>query len=107
MTQTFVLTVNPTATLLVSGFTTAATAGAAHSFTITAEDVHGDVVTGFTGAVTLSSSDTQASFPVATYTFTSGSGDDNGVHTFSSTFLETAGTQSISATDTTDSLDRE
>ena len=50
------------------------------------------------------SSDSQASFPAAHYTFTSGSGDDNGIHTFSSTILETAGTQSITATDTADSL---
>ncbi len=91
------ITVNPAAatTLAVSGFTTPTTAGAAHNVTVTAHDAFGNVATGYTGTVTFTSSDAQAVLP-ANYTFTGG---DAGVHTFSVT-LKTAGTQSITATDT-------
>ncbi len=71
------------------------TAGAAHNVTVTAHDAFGNVATGYTGTVTFTSSDGQAVLP-ANYTFTGG---DAGVHTFSVT-LKTAGTQSITATDT-------
>jgi hypothetical protein len=66
--------------------------------TVTAEDAGGNVTTGYTGTVHLTSSDAQAVLP-ANYTFTTGAGKDNGIHVFSVT-LKTAGTQSITATDT-------
>jgi uncharacterized delta-60 repeat protein len=82
------------ATFTVSGYP-AATAGTAHTFTVTARDAFGNVATGYTGTVHITSSDGQAGFPV-NYQFT---GTDAGVHTFSAT-LKTAGAQSITATDT-------
>ena len=78
----------------VTGFPSPTTAGAAHNVTVTAYDAYGNVATGYTGTVHFTSSDAQAVLP-ANYTFTAG---DAG-HTFSAT-LETAGTQSITATDT-------
>ncbi len=91
------ITVNPAgaATFSVSGFTTPTTAGATHNVTVTAKDAFGNVATGYTGTVALTSSDARAVLP-ANYTFVAG---DNGVHAFSVT-LKTAGTQSITATDT-------
>jgi hypothetical protein len=90
------ITVNPAAfgSLTVIGFAAPATAGVASSFTVTARDTLGNLVTGYTGAVHFTSSDSQAVLP-ADYTFGAG---DNGSHTFSAT-LNTAGSQSISATD--------
>ncbi len=79
----------------VSGFPSPSTAGTAGSFTVTALNADGTVNTGYTGTVTFGSSDPQAMLP-ANYTFTTG---DQGVHTFTAT-LDTAGTQSITATDT-------
>lgn len=83
------------ATLTVSGFANPATGGTASSFTVTARDAAGNVATGYTGTVHLSSSDASATLP-ADYTFVGG---DQGAHAFSGT-LRTAGTQSITATDT-------
>jgi hypothetical protein len=74
---------------------TTTTAGAAYSFTLLALDAFGNVATGYTGTVHLSSSDAQAGLP-ADYTFTAA---DGGFHTFTVT-LKTAGTQSISVADT-------
>jgi hypothetical protein len=73
--------------------------GSAFSATITALDPYGNVATGYTGTVQITSSDTRAVLP-APYRFTTGSGGDNGVHTFGNGFtLNTAGSQSITATD--------
>src|SRR5205823_2992778 len=80
----------------VSGFPSPATAGEAHTITVTALDNAGNVLTGYTGTVHFSSSDPQAALPTTDYTSTAG---DNGTHTFSVT-LKTAGTQSLTATDT-------
>jgi subtilisin-like proprotein convertase family protein len=79
----------------VSGFPSATTAGQAGSFTVTARDASGNVATGYTGTVHFASSDLQAGLP-ADYTFTAA---DAGSHTFSAT-LKTAGTQSLTVTDT-------
>ena len=79
------------ASLVVAGFPTADTAGVANSFTVTAYDLYGNIATGYTGTVHFTSSDQQAGLP-ANYTFTTGTGDDDGVHTFSAV-LKTAGTQ--------------
>jgi hypothetical protein len=91
------ITVDPAAAsrLVVSGFPSPTTAGASHTFTVTAEDPYGNVATGFAGTVHFTSSDAKAVLP-ANYTFTAA---DAGTHTFSAT-LKTAGTQSITARDT-------
>jgi hypothetical protein len=88
------ITISPAATsqLAVSGFPTSTTAGVAHTVTVTAEDAFGNLTTGYTGTVHLSSSDSKAVLP-ANATLT------NGVGSFS-VKLKTAGTQSITATDT-------
>jgi hypothetical protein len=78
----------------VSGFPLSTTAGVAGGFTVTAKNTDGTTATGYTGTVHFTSSDGQAVLP-AFYTFTAA---DGGVHTFSAT-LETAGTQSLTATD--------
>jgi len=92
------ITVQPAAaqSLRVTGFPTADTAGASGSVTVTAYDAYGNVATGYTGTVALSSSDGNAVLP-ADYTFTA---IDRGTHRFTVT-LETAGAQAIAATDTT------
>jgi hypothetical protein len=83
-------------TMIVAGFPSPITAGVAGSFTVTLKDPYGNFATGYTGTVHFKSSDGKASLP-ANYTFTAA---DAGVHTFSAT-LKTAGTQSLTATDTT------
>src|SRR6185295_5684471 len=70
-----------------------ATAGVVFVFTVTAQDVSNNTANGYTGTVTFSSSDTQATLP-ANATLTAG------VATFSAT-LKTAGTKTLTATDTT------
>lgn len=73
------------------------TAGSPFDISVTAVDNNGNVVPGYTGTVTFSSSD---SFPGAlpgTYTFTAG---DQGTHTFSGGTLFTAGSQTLTAQDT-------
>ncbi|OWK40279.1 proprotein convertase P-domain-containing protein [Fimbriiglobus ruber] len=59
-------------------------AGAATTFTVTAVDHFGNVATSYTGTPVFTSSDTKAAFAPASYTFTSGTGSgfDNGTHTF-------------------------
>ena len=76
----------------------AVTAGVPFSLTVTVETSSNAVDTGYTGTVHFTSSDGSATLP-ANYTFTTGTGGDNGSHTFTAT-LETAGPQSITATDT-------
>lgn len=82
-------------TMTMSSFPSPVTAGASGSFTVTLKDAYGNVATGYTGTVHITSSDGKAVLP-ANYTFTS---VDAGKHTFTAT-LKTAGTQSIAATDT-------
>jgi hypothetical protein len=82
---------------LVSGFP-ATTAGVAHTFTVTATDAYGNLVSNYTGSVHFTSSDAKANLP-GNYTFNA---NDKGVHTFSAT-LKTAGAQSLTATDTSSS----
>ena len=62
---------------------------------MTAYDAYGNVATGYTGTVSLTSSDPHAVLP-SDYTFTAA---DAGQHSFA-VALDTAGTQSITATDT-------
>jgi subtilisin-like proprotein convertase family protein len=75
-----------------------ATAGQSFSITVTAENSSNQIVPTYTGTVHFTSSDSNAVLP-ANYTFT---GTDQGKHTFTVT-LKTAGTQSVTATDTVDS----
>jgi hypothetical protein len=81
--------------LTATGFPSPSTAGNAGTISVTAFDAYGNTATGYTGTVHFTSSDGKAVLP-ADYTFTSA---DAGSHNFSVT-LKTAGTQSISATDT-------
>ena len=89
---TFTVNAGTATSLSVTGFTSPTTAGASHTFTVTALDSNGNTATGYTGTVHFTSSDGQAVLP-ANSTLTSGTG------TFSAT-LGTAGSQSITATDT-------
>src|SRR5207253_2598695 len=73
-------------------FPASVTAGTGGTFTVTAYDAYGNVATGYTGTLHFSSSDGQAALP-DDVTLTNGTG------TFSAT-LKTAGTQSVTATDT-------
>jgi fibronectin-binding autotransporter adhesin len=96
-TITFVpgtLTVTPAvaSTLVVSGFPTQVTAGdGTNQVTVTAYDAYGNVATGYTGTVTFSSSDAQATLPADTTLA-------NGTGTFGVT-LFTAGAQSLTVSD--------
>jgi ELWxxDGT repeat protein len=91
------ITVNPAAAtnFTVAGFPSPVTAGAAGSFTVTAHDPYGNRATGYTGTVHFTSRDAKAMLP-GNYTFTAA---DAGMHSFSAT-LKTAGTQSLTVTDT-------
>jgi hypothetical protein len=78
-----------------------ATAGVLYGFSVTVFDAEGNQVTGYTGTLTFTSSDLSATLP-GDHTFTTGGGGDNGTASFSAT-LKTAGTRSITATDTVSS----
>ena len=80
---------------VVEGFPTSTGAGDSHDLTVTAKDFFGNTATSYRGTIQFSSSDGQATLP-ADYAFTAA---DNGVHTFAAT-LRTAGTQSLTGTDT-------
>ncbi len=82
--------------LAVTVFPSTITAGNSGSFTVTALNADGTTDTNYTGTVNFTSSDPLAVLP-ANYTITVA---DAGLHTFSA-ILKTAGTQSITATDTT------
>ena len=85
-------TVDGTTGHLVVSAPATTVAGTSFNFSVTAEDSGGNTLTGYTGTVHFTSSDGAAVLPVnATLT--------NGVGTFSAT-LKTAGTQTITATDT-------
>jgi uncharacterized protein (DUF2147 family) len=88
------VTVTPAATssLLVSGLPATVTAGTANAFTVTAQDAFGNITPGYAGRLRFTSDDNQAILPVDT-TLT------NGVGNFTAT-LRTAGTRSLTATDT-------
>jgi ELWxxDGT repeat protein len=94
------ITVNPATAsrLTLTGFPSPVTAGVAGSFTVTAQDASGNRASEYTGAIHFTSSDAQAALP-GNYSFTA---DDAGMHTFSAV-LKTAGTRSVTATDTANS----
>src|SRR5262249_2605431 len=62
--------------------------------TVSAQDAYSNTISGYTGTVHFTSSDSAATLP-ADYTFTPG---DQGSHTFAAT-LQTTGTQTISVND--------
>src|SRR5438552_3960098 len=95
LSSTFAVSAAAAANFVVAGHPSPVTAGATNNFTVTARDAFGNTATGYTGTAHFTSSDGQAVLP-ANYTFTGG---DAGVHTFGAT-LKTAGTRSITATDT-------
>jgi hypothetical protein len=102
------ITVNPAAakTFQVSGFPSSTSAGSSGTFTVTVFDAYGNEATGYSGTVLLSSTDPAATFadaatgnslPGNRYTFVPAT--DAGTHDFTA-ILNTAGSQSITATDT-------
>jgi hypothetical protein len=97
LTATASIAVSPAAAALVqiAGFPTTTTAGVAQAFTVTLRDAFGNVASGYTGTVALSSSDPIAALP-ANYAFTAANA---GTHTFTAA-LKGAGTQSITVRDT-------
>src|SRR5205807_875734 len=74
------------------------TAGATHSFTVTAKDSFGNVASGYTGTVGFNSSDSQATFAPTPYTFTS---TDAGVHAYNPTPKTSCTSQPVTASDGT------
>jgi hypothetical protein len=74
-------------------------AGVLFSLTLTVEDAYGNIVTGYTGTVHFSSTDSTALLP-ANYTFTA---TDAGVHTFTGLVLHKRCNQKITITDTLNS----
>ena len=90
------LTPAPTPSFVLTSVPSSTTAGSTFTFTVTATNPNGTTDTGYTGTVQFTSTDPQAVLP-ANYTFTTA---DQGVHTFTAT-LKTAGSQSLTVTDTT------
>ena len=84
--------VGPTTHFVVSGTPTGVTAGGGFTFTVTAEDVNNNIASGYTGTVAFSSSDSAATLP-------GNSTLSAGVGVFTAA-LKTAGSQTLSATDT-------
>jgi glycosidase len=76
------------------------TTGVPFNVTVTALDFYNNIATGYTGGVSLSSSDVAATFAPNPYTFTAA---DAGVHTFSAT-LNSLGGQTISASDAANNI---
>jgi ELWxxDGT repeat protein len=93
ISSSFTVSAAAASTMIVTGFPSPTTAGVVGTVTVTLKDVYGNIASGYTGTVHFTSSDARAALP-ANYTFSGGS------HTFSVT-LKTAGTQSITVTDTT------
>jgi hypothetical protein len=79
----------------VSGFPSTTTAGVVHTVTVTIYNGDGNVATNYAGTVAITSSDSKAVLPASAVLI-------DGVGFFSVT-LVTAGSQSITATDTSDS----
>ena len=87
--------VHGAATSLAVGGPASANAGASVSIAVEPQDAAGNTVTGYTGTVQVTSSDPGV-VPPADYTFVPA---DNGHHNFSIAF-QTAGQQTVTATDT-------
>jgi hypothetical protein len=86
--------------LTVTGLANPSSVGSPQSVTVTAWDQSGNTVTGYTGTVHFTSTDGAAALPTD-YTFTAA---DAGSHTFSEgVIFGTAGSQTVSAADTSNS----
>lgn len=97
VSASFTISVGPPTHLVVAGYTSPTTAGASHGFTVTAKDAGENTVPSYAGTVHFTSTDVGGGTVLpANYTFVPG---DAGSHAFAAT-LSTAGTQSITATDT-------
>ena len=83
--------------MVVSGYPSPSYANVGHQFAVSVTDTYGNVITNYTGTVTVTISDTAGVVGPSPYAFT---GADQGTHTFGAN-LFTPGTQSISATDGT------
>src|SRR5206468_2066074 len=86
---------NPGTTHFSVSAPASSSAGSSFTITVTALDANGNTVPGYTGTIHFTSSDSAAVLP-ANYTFTS---SDHGTHSFSVT-LRSAGSQTVTATDT-------
>lgn len=96
--------------LAVQAFSTQQTAGSQFGLSVTAEDPYGNTATGYTGRVHFTTDDGtspngQAPVLPADYTFTTGTGADDGTHLFGNTLgtgvvLYRAGAATVTATDT-------
>jgi hypothetical protein len=102
-TQTPLPTATPAPSLTslsVVASTGTTTAGSVLGVTVTAKDQYGNTVTGYAGTIHFTSTDSQATLP-ANYTFVVA---DNGTHAFNNggnrVTLKTAGSQTVTATDT-------
>jgi hypothetical protein len=84
---------------LVSGIPTLIGANVAHTFTVTAVDAYGNVVTNYAGAVQFTSSDGSAMLPVP-YTFAA---LNKGKHAFTAKFVTLGAAQWLAVTDANDS----
>jgi PKD repeat protein len=98
-TPNFTIAPGAAVLLTVSGFPSPDIAGAAHSVTVTAMDGFGNVATGYTGTVAITSGDPDF-VPPANHTFIP---TDAGTFNFLNVTLNTAGIQYITATDTVSS----
>jgi hypothetical protein len=87
------------ASVLIATFPVQVNVATTGSFTVTAKDPYGNVATDYRGTVKLTSTDAKANFATVNYTFNA---TDAGVHTFKFN-LYTAGTQTITVADSTDS----
>jgi sugar lactone lactonase YvrE len=83
-----------------------AVSGTPFDVTVTALDPTGNIDTNYQGTVTFATTDTgQGVMLPGDYTFTTGEGADNGVHTFSGAVtIVTVGNQTLSATDKLSSI---
>jgi hypothetical protein len=83
-----------------------AVSGTPFDLTVTALDLYGNIDTNYQGTVTFSTTDPDSGVVLpADYTFTTGVGGDNGVHTFSGgVTLVTVGDQTLTASDTVNGI---
>ncbi len=82
--------------IVVQTTTTSVAAGTAVTYKVTVQDSNGDTALGYRGTVHFASTDSKAVLP-ANYTFTAA---DSGVHTFTTVTYKTAGTPTLTLTDT-------
>ena len=90
-----IVTAGPTTHLEVTTPTTG-TAGAGITVTVRSVDVYGNTTDAYRGTIRFTSTDGSATLP-SNYTFTGG---DSGQHAFTGVVLKTAGSQTVTATDT-------